>query len=72
MTEQEFADMFERYAKTRRGIEFLSGYFQKMLKRCVIEHSESECFGVQHTMDFYNTVDCMVEDFEAEESKGGI
>ena len=72
MTEQEFADMFERYAKTRRGIEFLSDYFQKMLKHCVIEHSESECFGIQHTMDFYNTVDCMVEDFEAEKSKGGI
>ena len=29
MSEQEFADMFERYAKTRRGIEFLSDYFQK-------------------------------------------
>ena len=28
MSEQEFADMFERYAKTRRGIEFLSDYFQ--------------------------------------------
>ena len=43
MSEQEFADMFEHYAKTRRGIKFLTGYFQTMFKHCVIEHEENEC-----------------------------
>lgn len=67
MSEQEFADMFERYAKTRRGIKFLTGYFQTMFKHCTIEHEENECFGVQHTMDFYDIENLMTNDFELEE-----
>lgn len=71
MSEQEFADMFERYAKTRRGIAFLTGYFRTMFKHCVIEHEESECCGVQHTVDFYeeHIVNLMTEDFEEEDKK---
>ena len=67
MTEQEFADMFERYAKTPRGIKFLTGYVKTMFKHCVIEHEENECFGVQHTMDFYDIENLMADDFELEE-----
>ena len=64
MSEQEFADMFERYAKTRRGIEFLTSYFQTMSKYCIIQHEESECCGIQHTMDFSGIVNLMIKDFE--------
>lgn len=69
MAEQEFADMFERYAKTRRGIEFLTGYFQKMMKHCEISHNESECFGVEHEVNFYDIVDNVAMDFEEETKK---
>lgn len=74
MSEQEFVKMFEHYAKTRRGIEFLTGYFKTMFKHCVIEHEENECCGVQHSIDFYENhiVNLMFNDFEEENEKKHI
>lgn len=64
MDEQVFADMFERYAKTPRGIAFLNKFLSTAMTHCTIEHDDSnECFGTVHTVEFSgSTTECMVEE----------
>ena len=65
MTEQEFADMFEQYAKTSRGIAFLNNYLATAFTHCHIDHDDSNvCYGLQHEIDFNPDVDVMVEEIK--------
>ena len=50
MDEETFAEMFERYVKTPRGVAFLNNYLSSVLSHVDVEQTESECFGVQHTI----------------------
>ena len=50
MNDEIFAEMFERYVKTTRGIAFLNNYLATALAHVEVEQTDDECCGVQHTI----------------------
>lgn len=50
MNDEIFAEMFERYVKTPRGIAFLNNYLATVLAHVEVEQTDDECCGVQHTI----------------------
>lgn len=44
MNDEIFAEMFERYVKTPRGIAFLNNYLSTALSHVEIEQWDDECF----------------------------
>jgi len=50
MNDEIFAEMFERYVKTPRGVAFLNNYLSSVLSHVDVEQTEDECFGVQHNI----------------------
>lgn len=50
MNDEIFAEMFERYVKTPRGIAFLNNYLSSVLSHVEIEQTDDECFGIQHSI----------------------
>ena len=63
MNQQEFADMFEQYAKTPRGIAFLNSYLATAFSHCHIDHDDSsEYRGLQHAIEFSPVTEVMAEE----------
>lgn len=50
MNDEIFAEMFERYVKTPRGIAFLNNYLATALAHAEVEQWDDECCGPQHSI----------------------
>lgn len=48
MGDEQFAEMFERYLKSPRGVKFLNNYFATVIRHCEVDTLESECFGTEY------------------------
>lgn len=48
MGDEQFAEMFERYLKSPRGVKFLNNYFATVIRHCEVDTEESECFGIEY------------------------
>ena len=60
MSEEEFANMFERYVKSPRGIQFLNNYLSSVLYHSNIETEESECLGMIYSISLPFNINDMV------------
>lgn len=68
MSEEQFAEMFERYLKSPRGVEFLNNYFATVIHYCEVDTRESEYFGTEYEIFLpSNTDDIIHKELNKEE-----
>ena len=69
MSDEQFAEMFERYLKSPRGVKFLNNYFATVIRHCEVDTRESEYFGIEYEVFLPSNTDDRIHEELNKEKK---